>query len=736
MRHLPAPFQGKVYFPRRVTKAMGTSFRFGEFELHPDRFELRRAGHGLRLERKPLELLTLLVLGGGRVVTRTEISEHLWGRDVFVDAEHGINTAVRKLRQALRDDPERPRFIQTVPRLGYRFLAPVSAHKEQPSLPAPAPPVTTARTPGFAIPKRPWFRLLAGLGLATGLLVAVDASIEYRHPAPAPEVRYEQLTDLTDAAVAPAISPDGRTVAFIRGDSGFASSGRVYVKALPNGENRRVSDDERPKYGLAFSPDGSQIAYTVFGANAFATYAVSIFGGAPHLVLSNAAGLSWLNADQLLFSKIRSGINLGVVTGPLSDGSTRDVYFPTHTRAMAHYSEASPDRHWVLVVEMDSTGSWAPCRVVGFSGSPGARVVGPTGACTAAAWSPDGKWMYFIASIAGQSHIWRQRFPYGSPQQITFGAAEEDGLAVERNGTSLITSIGTAQSALWVHDNKGERALSSEGEVLTGNSSPLFRHDDQLLYYLLRRRAGQTGAELWRAEPSTGKLEAVFPRVAILDYDVSADGEQLVFTTETATGTELWLAPTDRSRLPVRLDVKDASYPHFGAGGKILFQFAEGNANYLEQTALDGHKRSRLVPFPIEEFQGVSPGGRWAMAVVAESPRSTHPTLVAIPLDGSPPRRICAGYCVPRWSSSGRFLFVPVEASSNGNAGRSLLFPVGPNERLPELPPAGITVLPAPDDVPGAKAIPLADLVPGKDPAHYAFVRTSVQRNLFRVSLK
>ena len=101
-------------------------YKFGDFELDPSRFELRRNGRVQRLERIPLELLILLAEKQGDVATRQEIIERLWGKDVFVDTEHGINTAVRKIRQALRDDPEQPRFVQTVTGKGYRFVASAS----------------------------------------------------------------------------------------------------------------------------------------------------------------------------------------------------------------------------------------------------------------------------------------------------------------------------------------------------------------------------------------------------------------------------------------------------------------------------------------------------------------------------------------------------------------------------------------------------------------------------------
>jgi TolB-like protein/DNA-binding winged helix-turn-helix (wHTH) protein/Tfp pilus assembly protein PilF len=99
------------------------TYQFGEFELDPSRFELRRSGRVLKLERIPMDLLILLAEKQGDVATRQEIIERLWGKDVFVDTEHGINTAIRKIRQVLRDDPEHPRFVQTVTGKGYRFIA-------------------------------------------------------------------------------------------------------------------------------------------------------------------------------------------------------------------------------------------------------------------------------------------------------------------------------------------------------------------------------------------------------------------------------------------------------------------------------------------------------------------------------------------------------------------------------------------------------------------------------------
>src|SRR5215467_12991248 len=102
-------------------------YQFEGFQLDVARYELRRNGHVLKLEKIPMELLILLINKQGELVCREDIIEKIWGRHVFIETEHGINTAVRKIRQTLGDDPEHPRFVQTVVGKGYRFVAAVSS---------------------------------------------------------------------------------------------------------------------------------------------------------------------------------------------------------------------------------------------------------------------------------------------------------------------------------------------------------------------------------------------------------------------------------------------------------------------------------------------------------------------------------------------------------------------------------------------------------------------------------
>lgn len=122
---------------------------FGKFELDLRKYELRRSGQAVKLERIPMELLILLVQSRGTLVTRETIVEHLWGKDVFLETERGINTAINKLRAILRDDPRQPQFLQTVIGKGYRFIAEVqtSSYKEPSLLHTPPVPIASVANP-------------------------------------------------------------------------------------------------------------------------------------------------------------------------------------------------------------------------------------------------------------------------------------------------------------------------------------------------------------------------------------------------------------------------------------------------------------------------------------------------------------------------------------------------------------------------------------------------------------
>ena len=392
---------------------------------------------------------------------------------------------------------------------------------------------------------------------------------------------YIQLTNFSDSANAPSLSPDGRMVAFKRGGDSFLGPGQIFVKLLPNGESVQLTTSPGRKYGPVFTPDGTRVAYTEMGSGEWDTWTVPVLGGQPVRLLPNASGLTWIADHLVLFSEIKgSGLHMGIVTATDSRAAWREIYIQPDEHAMAHYSYLSPDRRSVLVVEMTGAHAFTqPCRLVPFDGSSAGRQVGPRGTCLSAAWSPDGRWMYFAAVVGGTSHLWRQRFPDGAPEQITFGPLEEEGIAVAPDGRSLVTSIGMRRSAVWIHDAAGERAIVSEGYA----SAPRVSRDGARVFYLFVRdwwlAAGgwlTAAADLRSVDLATGKSDTLLSGQSVTGYAISRDEKEVAFTTTNADGqSQIWLAPLDR-RTPPRLIVDAGDQVSFGAPGELIFRSLAG----------------------------------------------------------------------------------------------------------------------------------------------------------------
>jgi serine/threonine protein kinase/DNA-binding winged helix-turn-helix (wHTH) protein/Tol biopolymer transport system component len=590
-------------------------------------------------------------------------------------------------------------------------------------------------------------RLLWGIGaVAVVLLLAGLFFYRTQQTRVAAPAEWVQLTNFTDSATSPALSPDGRMLAFIRGPETFFGPGEIYVKMLPGGEPVQLTQDGLAKMSPVFSPDGSRIAYTV--APPFDTWEVSVLGGEPRRLLANASGLTWIDGQHLLFSEIKSGLHMALVTAAESRTEQRDVYVPPPERGMAHRSYLSPDRQWVLLSEMDN-GGWLPCRLVPFDGSSSGKQVGPPGAsCTSAAWSPYGKWMYFSSNAGGRFHIWRQRYPDGEPEQVTFGPTEEEGIAIGPEGRSLLTSVGMEESAVWIRDSNGERQISSEGFAEAPSLSP----DGTKAYYLVRpqgttgpftngglvRSAGPfTSGALWAVELKGGRSEQPLPGFAVTKYDISLDGRRIVFAAQDPHGkSHLWIASTDR-RFPPRQIPSSTSddSPIFGPAGDIFFRAVEGGSNFIYRVKEDGTGRQKVLPNPILDFFSVAPDGEWLIAGAQVSHEEITAALSAYPVHGGTPVRICSGDCDARWDRAGKFFYVGlIEMGNRGGRARTIVLPAPHGGDLPKIPLSGIN---SPEDAKGLSGVKVIDEVvsPGATTSVYISTRNSVHRNLYSIPL-
>jgi len=166
-------------------------YRFGIFQLDTFSGELYKHGIRIKLQDQPCQVLTILLERGGEMVTREELRQRLWDRDTYVDFDHSLNISINKLRESLGDSAANPRFIETLPRKGYRFIAAVSVEEEKADV-TPAIPPQENRSPALSLtspnenpltqlpPSKRW-KLLVALGLL-GVAVSTAILIRWKHP--------------------------------------------------------------------------------------------------------------------------------------------------------------------------------------------------------------------------------------------------------------------------------------------------------------------------------------------------------------------------------------------------------------------------------------------------------------------------------------------------------------------------------------------------------------------------
>src|SRR6202046_173671 len=569
------------------------------------------------------------------------------------------------------------------------------------------------------------------LGIAVIALIAAGYFFLHTHtPKLADASQWTQLTNSTATVSGPEFSPDGHLLAFVRDQ-------QVFVMLFPKGTPQQITHLYSRKMDVAFSPDGARIAF--MNGTSWDTWQVPALGGDAHLFLPNTSGLSWIDERHLLFSEINKGLHMRIVTATDDRGDLREVYSPPGEAGMAHLSRLSPDHKTLLIdLEMDLNG-WLPCRIMPFDGSKPPVVGGPPDAqCQNGAWSPDWNWIYMaVVSTAGH-HIFRQHFPDGAPEQLTFGPSEEDGVTISPNGRTLVTSIGNSESNVILHTPAGEKQMSSEGYSSLMSFSP----DGDRLFYVtdLHPLSTFTSGELRVTDLKSGETQSPLPGVQMASYDISHDGKFLVYEVRGDDRTSrIWVAALDRRTSPRELSPvndSDESAPAFGPSGNIYFHSRDGGGNFAYVIKPDGSGRRKILQEPIIYVGGVSPDGKWLLALAAVQGEDEKGAIFAFPLAGGKPIRVCKSRCDVQWSGNGKYFLVSTAVDLANATSTTFAIPLRNGEMLPAIPAGGFDFDQASTPPSGTLVMNVGSIVVGPDPTIYAFRRLSRHANLYAIPIQ
>ena len=642
--------------------------RFGPFEVDLHTQELWKFGTRLKLVGQPFEILAVLLSKPGELVTREELRTRLWPADTFVDFNHGLNAAVNKLREALSDSAEAPRYVETLPRRGYRFMAAVEWVAAKPVVSETAPPqaaplvVETQDSlasefvqDGSGIPApayaeirspSPLLRYLTGAGVLFTLFLAAALVLKTAstYVAGSPTrtvVQYTRpLLAISDTAT-PAFSPDGNFVAFFREHSQPGQSG-IYVTPVGSNQLLQLTSNENDR-NPAWSPDGRWIAFSRLANQAYSIHLVAADGGreqkrnAEEKVAATSAAFTLSSSGTAERQLTTGGVvprhgeldwspdgktiafagASGIYLLSLKESTVRRVTDPP---AMVEDwgPSFSPDGQKIMFVRNRQIGAPDEIWVAPSGGGAGVRVVSERGRISSAPqWSFDGRSVIFSSNRTGHPTLWRVSLDApDSAVEIREAGAPAWDPAVSRRGYRLAYERLLHSVSIW------QMHLSGSGE----------------------KRPYLTVSSTSDTDQGPGP-------------QFSPDGKRLAYMSDRSGTLEIWVSNRDGSNGFQLSAVGGAGTPRWSPDSQaVVFDVTTPSGSKIVSMNLHGGAPQTLTA---DGFHSVCPSwshdGKW---IYFASPRSGDWQVWKIPAAGGSPLQVTQhGGHAPLESLDGKFIY-------------------------------------------------------------------------------